>query len=503
MAVGGCSRAPACKKMSAPRKLRSAIASGSGIVTSWSSLHTRASNEGSMTAIVQLRFFRCAFGLFSCLAFLLCFAASAAELDDGAAPSPAEALSLDWVLGEVARHNPALKAARANSDAALARVRQARDWDDPRVGVDFERSGTRQFSTYSAAEFMVGQTLPLSGKNRQRGRAAAAEAAAAAADARRRELDLLARAKIAYFRYANAWAQTELNRQNEQLLLELISTTRQKFAVGTRTQADVLSAHTDLARLLEVRADLERDISNEQTALNVLMNQPAYAELPPPVRLAFKPLVLSRFRPPPRPHAGDEEGEFVFDWRIFQQRMQSLALEHRPELGRAEENWKAARARLGLARRAWIPDPELRLEARQFRGGAKAVDEYDTGIFFSMPWVNRGKYRAAVDEGEKTVEAAEQELIALQAETVGLIRDQTRKIETAQIHYFFIRDRILPLARQTVEAMHSAYLADRVSFLEMLTAQRTLQDSESMLDQRLADYLSALAEMEALTGEDL
>lgn len=424
----------------------------------------------------------------------------AAETAEEAPPRSVHTLSLDRVLTEVVSNNPALKAARAHWEAMGARVPQARAWEDPRVGVDVERSGTTRFNTFTDNEWMLAQTIPLSGKNRQRARAASAETEGARADLRRLELDLTARARIAYSRYANVQTQLEINRKNELLLNQLVEITRTKYEVGTRTQTDMLVAETDLARLLKTRAEIERQLSDEQSQLNVLMNRPAYAELPPPVPSTFKPLVSPRFRSPPSPHGPQNESQFILDWPLFLHEMHSLALARRPELLRARTRIEAAKALQDLAKRAWIPDPELRLEARQFSGRSGGISEYDTGIFFNFPWGNRGKYKAAIEEARQSREAAEQDLAALQAETLGLVRNQVKKIETLQLHYQFTRDRILPLAQLAEQSAFAAYSADRVTAVEVFTVQRGLLEAETMLPQHLADYLSAIAELEVLVG---
>jgi outer membrane protein TolC len=423
----------------------------------------------------------------------------AAEAARDASAPLTNLLSLDQVLSEVLSNNPALKAARAQWEAALARVPQARAWEDTRVGVDVERAGTTRLDTFTDNEWMVTQILPLSGRNRQRARMASAEAAAAFTDARRRELDLLARARVAYYRYANALVQLEINRRTEGLLQEFVEITRKKYEVGRGTQAEVLTAETDQVRLLEARADLERQVSDAQSELNVLMNRPAPAELPPPAPSTFRPLAAPRFEPTPSPHA-TPENRFVFGWAWFQGKMQALTLEQRPELLRAAHQIEAAQASVELARRLKIPDPQLRLEARQFNGSGRVISEYDLGVFFDLPWLNRRKYQAALQEARKNLEAAQHELAARQAEAAGLVRDRVKKVETFQNHYQLVRDRVLPLAEQTLQATRTAYLADRASFLELLTAQRALHENQSLLHQYLTDYLASIAELEAVVG---
>jgi outer membrane protein TolC len=388
--------------------------------------------------------------------------------------APTNSLKLEWVIGAVLSNNPALKAARARWEAMRERIPQARAWADPRAGVDAERSDSLRFAGFTDLEWMVSQELPLTGKNRLRSKAATFEAEATLAELRRRELDLAARARAAYHRYANGQVQLEINRRNEEVLRQLTELSRQKYELGRRTQADVFVAETELAKNAELRSDLERGLSDEQSQLNTLMNLPPQNPLPAPEPIAFVEAKLDLLK------------------------MQAAALEHRPDLLGVRRRIDAAQANVTLARRAWVPDPELRIEARQFEQGG--LLEYDTGLFVSLPWFNRGKYQGAIREARKNQESAEQELAALQSETLGMVRDQLRKIETFRHHYAIFRDRVFPLARQAVEASRIAYTAEQAGIFELLGAQRSAYETESRMQQHLTDYLTALAELEPMVG---
>jgi len=235
-------------------------------------------------------------------------------------------------------------------------------------------------------------------------------------------------------------------------------------------------AETEAAKITEARRDIERKLIDEQSQLNVLMNRSPQTPLGRPATMVARHFDLPL------------EG------------MQSMALEHRPEILGARKKIEAAKARRTLAKRAWIPDPELRVEARQFNGAGGGIQEYDTGIFFSFPWINRGKYRAAIAEAEKMEESGEHELVALQTETLGMVRSQIEKAETLHHHYTLFHDRLLPLAQQAVQASEIAYTNDRGTLLELLTAQRTARDTESALEDHLTDYLTAIADLEAMVG---
>lgn len=395
-----------------------------------------------------------------------------------APPSRLSVLLLSEVTRAALANNASIKAMRAKWEMMKARIPQAAAWEDAMVGVDIERMGTTRLNTFTDNEWMASQKIPIAGKNRTRARAANAEALATLQELRRQQLDVVSRARAAYFRLINADAQIEVNRRNESLLSQFVESSRAKYEVGAQSQSSVLIAQTDLIRLLEERTDRERELSDAQSQLNVLTNQPARAPLGRPVEISIDHCSLD-----PR-------------------RIEALALNNRPELARAENEIAAKQQNLEAARRDWIPEPQLRVEARQYNGHP-GIREYDTGIFFNVPWGNWRKYSAQQGEARSSVEIAIRELEAARFETLGLVRDALKKVETFHHHVELFRDRLLPTARQTVEANQASYEADKTSFLDLITAQRSLRDIESMYHRHLADYRVALAELEAVVGADL
>ena len=390
-------------------------------------------------------------------------------------------LSLDEAVREVLTNNPSLKAATANWQAMKERIPQARAWADPRA--EFDQRLARFVSVppnaFSDQKLMVEQTLPVSGRNRLQGVAATAEAAGAFEDLRRTQLDAVAKTRAAYFRLANAYKQLELNRKNSDLLKQFAEISRAKMASGNKSQGDVLSAETELAKLDEAQFDFDREISEARTELNVLMNRRPEALLARPADLVFQPMDLSL------------------------PNLEALALSNRPELASARTKVEAAQARLKVARKGRIPEPSLRLEADRYNGAGQVVSELDAGISIDLPWFNRAKYRAAISENERLFEAAQHEMEAVQAETLGKVVDQFHQVETFHHHTELYEAKLLPLARESVSAQRAGYESDKAGFLEILTAQQTVQEIESSYWDHLIHYQTAVAELEALIGVDL
>ena len=295
---------------------------------------------------------------------------------------------------------------------------------------------------------------------------------------RRLRLEITAKAKVAYYRLANAHAQLVINRQNRELYEQVLAVDNAKLSVGKSAQGDVLATETDIQRLDVEREGLKQALSEQQTSLNVLMNRPPGSPLGQPASLAFRTM------------------------RADPAQLESRLLAGRPELAAAEQRFKAEEARLQLARRQWIPDPQVRVEARHFRGSGDTFTEYDTAIFFSVPWANPRKYSAGVREAQQMVEMSRREIEGERASALGMLRDQLRKIGTFRRQYELTREKLLPLARRTTETLRINYEADKATFIELLNAQRMSRDAEAAASMQLTDYLAALAELEAIVGGD-
>ena len=435
---------------------------------------------------MQVRFRRFAIcaGLWAGLAqpgFAVEVLPSANDATNTAATNAAtNSLSLDQVLQELLLKNPALKSARANWEAMKQRVPQARAWDDLRS--EFDTVAGRFVSippnSFTDQRLTIEQALPLAGKNRLRGEAAEAEAAAAFAELHRRELDLSTKARLAFYRLANAAEQLRIVDANLELLRQFARISRKKYEAGTSPESDVLAAETDASKLEESRYDLRRQISDAESQLNVLMNRPAQSPLPRPGRMEF---VAVHF----------ELGQ-----------LETLALDYRPEFLVNRMKEKAAEARLAAAKREWVPDPSLRVEASHYNDSSHVPSEVMAGFAINIPWLNRGKYKAAIEEARQMEISAEFDLESSEKESMGLVREALTKVETFHHHVELFRDRVLVLARQNATATRQAYETDKAPFLNLIEAQRTLQEVEGTYWDHLTEYLSALAELESVIGID-
>jgi len=397
------------------------------------------------------------------------------------ARSSTGSLSLGEVTSAVLANNPAIQQALKKWAAAKERVAQEAAWDDLKVSGSSRAARFVDVAPNSFTDQMasVEQIIPLTGKNLVRARIAAADAVEAFERARREQLDVLAKARASYFRLLNATAQLELNRRNLVSLRQIAEVSRSRYEVGKANVAEPLVGEVEASKLLESQQDILRNISAEQSQLNVLMNRDAFAPLGRPGETNIKALNISMMQ------------------------AREIALANRPEIKIAQARIDMEKSRLGLARRNWIPDPAIKVEAQRYNDAAQAASEVDAGISFTVPWVNPGKYSATVREAKENLAAAQHEFERTNAEALGALRDALEKVHTTKHHVDLFRDKLVPQARQAFEANQFAYETGKATFLEWITAQRNLRDLEAMGQQHIADYYAALAELEAVIGADL
>jgi len=153
-----------------------------------------------------------------------------------------------------------------------------------------------------------------------------------------------------------------------------------------------------------------------------------------------------------------------------------------------------------LAKREWIPDPAVNINGQRYNEATQALSQVGVGVSVSIPWVNPGKYREGVREAEENLAAAQAELQGVRAESLGMLRDQLKRIETAHHHYELYSGKILTQTKQAFATAQTNYESGKASFAEWIDADLSRREVEATVAEMRAEYESALAELESLVG---
>jgi cobalt-zinc-cadmium efflux system outer membrane protein len=390
-------------------------------------------------------------------------------------------LSLEEVTQKALAKNPAVSTSQARWRMATERIPQAAAWEDPKLNFRSLLGRFVQIPANGFTDQMVGleQNIPISGRNRSRERAAVAEAIAAYQELRRQELEIVFKTRSAFLQLFSDYQLLGLNQAEDTALSQTIDSSRTKFEVGAQPESDLLTAQVEREKVAEERQDLEQKRSADETALKVLMKMDAFGSLGQPELRELRMINL--------------------DPRELRVRI----LMNNPEVLQADALLAAAQSRYQLAKREWIPDPTVSIQADHYNAGSQIASEVSGGISINLPWFNEKKYSAGEREALDQVTAAQDTLEGTKNEALGKLKDQIQKLQTLHHHADLYENSLIPSAKQNISANRSDYEANKTPFQNVLSAQRNLWAIEATYRQHLTDYQIALAELESLVGSNL
>ncbi len=121
------------------------------------------------------------------------------------------------------------------------------------------------------------------------------------------------------------------------------------------------------------------------------------------------------------------------------------------------------------------------------------------GIQLNIP-LRLGRRKAAVDEAQARLEQARSQRLAIEDQVrLGVQSGADRFAEAVHVARLF-SDRLLPAARDQVDAARSAFETGRSSFLALIDAERSLLSDELGYQEALADVGRRRAEFDRALG---
>ncbi len=270
--------------------------------------------------------------------------------------------------------------------------------------------------------------------------------------------------------------QRDLN-QSRELATEFLKRTQARFDAGTVPRLDVIKAQVDLAQAENDLIASRRDIANADAALNRIIGRTLGGALVTADTLA-EPAGL-----PPLDAVED------------------AALRSRPELRAIEAQQRGAKASSSLVREnAFLPD--LTLGAGKDAAAGEGIS-YSVGFSVPIPllfWNHTKGDFAETHHRELELAATYRDARAAVAQDV---RVAYATAEAAQRQVVFLRDRLLPSAREAYRISTVSYALGGLSALEVLDARRTLLSAQSQFADALAAANSSRTDLERAAGTTL
>ncbi|MGE5324591.1 MAG: TolC family protein [Actinomycetota bacterium] len=388
--------------------------------------------------------------------------------------------SLTALVEEALQKNPAVQSALRRVEAMRHRIRQAKSWPDPKVGVGWMGNATPfsvqhgDPSSYRGVQAM--QTIPFPGKLGLRGNVAGKEAEAASWDYEAVRRRVTADVKAAYFEYYFYEKAIQITQKNRDLLTKLSQIAEARYRVGKGIQQDVLKAQTELSLIMRRLTVLDQQRQTAQARLNTLLSQSADATVAAPAEL--EPAVLA--------YSLDE----LYD----------LAQKNDPGLHRDEQVIQRDQYAVNLAHKEYYPDLGI---GYMYQQRPDMPDMHGVTFTVNIPIFYKSKQREAVKQ-------AGDELLSSQAarqnrlnEVEFDVKQQYLEAQASQELIALYAKGIVPQASLALESSMSAYQVGKADFLTVLANFTNVLQYQVEYYRELANFETALARLEPRVGIEL
>src|SRR5216683_491330 len=391
---------------------------------------------------------------------------------------------LSDLLAEAEKNNPQIETARQAWQAAKQVPTQVSTLPDPQFNLQHVSVGSpRPFAGYTNSDFAylglgVSQDIPYPGKLRLKGQIARRDA-----DVSQQQIESVRRAVFAelkgtYFQLAYLSKTLTILEEDGELLKQVEQAADARYRSGMGTQQDVLQAQLQKTKLLREIAMHHLQFGKLEAQLKQLLNRSQESTDIEPADLLETPLVQS--------YAD----------------LLAAAQVQNPEIASAQKMTERQSLQVDLARKDFYPDFNVqymwqRTDPTQFRA------YYMLSVGIKVPIYRSRKQRPELAQAEAEQLRARSELQAQSQQLAGDLRSQYVIVQQTAELFKIHREGLSPQARSEFQSGLAAYQSGKQDFQALLTAFLDVLHLDEGYWQNLAEYETAIARLEQLTGLSL
>jgi len=388
------------------------------------------------------------------------------------------------LLDEAEKNNPRIEAARQSWQAAKQVPTQVSTLPDPQFTLQHLSVGSpRPFAGYTNSDFAylglgVSQEIPYPGKLRLKGEIARREADVSQQQIESVRHAVLAELKAAYFQLAYLSRTLTILEQDGDLLKQVRQAADARYRSGMGSQQDLLQAQLQQTKLLREIAMHHLEVGKLEAQLKQLLNRPQDSPDIEPAELAETPLV-----------------------QTYTDLLAATQVQN-PEIAGAKKTIEKQSLQVDLARKDFYPDFNVqymwqRTDPTQFRA------YYMLSVGVRVPIYRGRKQRPELAQAEAEQLRARSELQAQSQQVAAELRAQyvlaQQTSELLKIH----REGLSPQSQSEFQAALAAYQSNKQDFQALLAAFLDVLRFDEEYWQNVAEYETAIARLEQMTGLSL
>jgi len=391
---------------------------------------------------------------------------------------------LSELLAEAEKNNPQIEAARQSWQAAKQVPTQVSTLPDPQFNLQHVSVGSpRPFAGYTNSDFAylglgVSQDIPYPGKLRLKGEIAKREADVSQQQIESVQRAVLAELKGTYFQLAYLSRTLTLLEEDGELLKQVEQAADARYRSGMGTQQDVLQAQLQKTKLLREIAMHHLQVSKLEAQLKQLLNRSQESPDIETADLTETPLL-----------------------HTYSDLLAAAQLQN-PAIASAQKMIEKQSLQVDLARKDFYPDFNVqyewqRTDPAQFRA------YYMLSVGIKVPIYRSRKQRPELAQAESEQLRARSELQAQSQQLAGDLRSQYVIVQQTADLLKIHREGLSPQARSEFQSGLAAYQSNKQDFQALLTAFLDVLHLDEDYWQNLAEYETAIARLEQLTGLSL
>jgi outer membrane protein TolC len=394
-------------------------------------------------------------------------------------PAP-QVLLLDDVIREALEKNPEAQSELHTINALRLHVPQVKALPDPMVSAGWAGNlapfSVMRGDNSSYRGLTVSEQFPYPGKLKLRGEIASKEAEAAQSDYEAIRRRVSAEVKAAYYDYFYFDQAIQTTERNKELLEKLSKIAEARYRVGKAMQADVLRSQVEISLLIEKLTVLEQQRATAQARLNVSMVRSPESPLPP----------TAEVQPATMRYSLDE--------------LYALAAANDTTVLRNKTMVEKGHLGVALAQREYRPDIGV---SYMYQQRSALPDMNGVTFSVSIPVFYKSKQRQGVAEATETLLSAEKMRDHRLNEVRFELKQQYLGAKASERLLTLYSKGVVPQSSLALESSMASYQVGNVDFLSLLANFTTLLNYETDYYRQVADYQTALARIEVLTGSDV
>ena len=388
-----------------------------------------------------------------------------------------ETLTLEHCIDTAIRNNPLILSSVQQYQASLARIHQAKAFEQPSINWDSDLQD-RLFDFRNPGEWYFGISQPLEfpGKQAVRGKIAGKESEEILQEIDLLKLDIVYQVKQAFYGLLLAQETLRYVRQDLELSQDYLDKARLKYEAGDVAQVEVLRAQVEVSKAQNELRRATNDVRLSRAYLNYLMARRKYEPLEISGELKTKPISLDL------------------------EHLRDRALAFRPEIKKINFSLERERLQKTAAQLSYLPDFELGVNRHKVAGEG---DWWDVTLSFNVPLFFWQPAKGEIAEAQANILGLQKEEEHLK-NTVSLeVEDAYLNAVAATNQIKLFEDEILTQAEEVYNMFLFSYQEGEIGGFELIEARRTLIESRTSYADALFNYRAAIAALEKSIGQIL